>query len=140
MVDSPHGKGVTFTIRSAPVGYAAEYPITEFSWVFSPIKRLILYHFHALNTPLPTPPDTLYPTQHAYVRSSFLRGAHFSSWSSLDYTPHPPCATEQPLLRNKPSCLAQQRHFCCATNLRNPLYPHTHSAHVWLQCSRISDG
>ena len=25
MVDSPHGKGVTFTIRSAPVGYAAEY-------------------------------------------------------------------------------------------------------------------
>ena len=25
MVDSPHGKGVTFTTRSAPVGYAAEY-------------------------------------------------------------------------------------------------------------------
>ena len=25
MVDSPHGQGVTFTIRSAPVGYAAEY-------------------------------------------------------------------------------------------------------------------
>ena len=25
MVDSPHGTGVTFTIRSAPVGYAAEY-------------------------------------------------------------------------------------------------------------------
>ena len=25
MVDSPHGKGVTFTIRSRPVGYAAEY-------------------------------------------------------------------------------------------------------------------
>lgn len=24
MADSPHGKGVTFTIRSAPVGYAAE--------------------------------------------------------------------------------------------------------------------
>ena len=32
------------TIRSRPVGYAAEYPITEFSWVFSPIKRRILYH------------------------------------------------------------------------------------------------
>ena len=31
-------------IRSAPLGYAAEYPITEFSWVFSPIKHLILYH------------------------------------------------------------------------------------------------
>ena len=26
------------------MGYAAEYPITEFSRVFSPIKRLILYH------------------------------------------------------------------------------------------------
>ena len=25
MVDSPHDKGVTFTIRSRPVGYAAEY-------------------------------------------------------------------------------------------------------------------
>ena len=44
MVDSPYGKGVTFTIRSAPVGYAAEYPIAKFSWVFSPIQRLILYH------------------------------------------------------------------------------------------------
>ena len=49
MVDSPHGKGVTFTIRSAPVGYAAEYPILAFS---RPNKSrllpmfiwLILYH------------------------------------------------------------------------------------------------
>ena len=29
MVDSPHGKGVTFTIRSAPVEYAAEYFTSE---------------------------------------------------------------------------------------------------------------
>ena len=77
--DSQHGKEGLFTVCSAQLRYAAEYPICEFSWVFSPIKRLILYHFHTLNTPLPTPPDTLYPTQLTYVRSSFLRGAHFST-------------------------------------------------------------
>ena len=41
MVDSPHGKEVTFTIRSAPVGYAAEY-LTRGSFAprIAPASRL----------------------------------------------------------------------------------------------------
>ena len=51
MVDSPHGKGVTFTIRSAPVGYAAEYLTRgRFSAIPMGLPLLvsiccILYHF-----------------------------------------------------------------------------------------------
>jgi len=51
MVDSPHGKGVTFTIRSAPVGYAAEY-LTRGKFATQRMGRFplmsiccILYHF-----------------------------------------------------------------------------------------------
>ena len=49
MVDSPHGKGVTFTIRSAPVGYAAEYltrgPFATLDrGCFSLMPMRILYH------------------------------------------------------------------------------------------------
>ena len=51
MVDSPHGKGVTFTIRSAPVGYAAEYLVLaslRLRMCISPLmSNCILYHiFH----------------------------------------------------------------------------------------------
>ena len=52
MVDNPHGKGVTFTIRSAPVGYAAEYIIftacARLNMCISPLMfKCILYHFPA---------------------------------------------------------------------------------------------
>ena len=49
MVDSPHDKGVTFTIRSRPVGYAAEY-LTRGSFAAIPMGfsllmiMRILYH------------------------------------------------------------------------------------------------
>ena len=42
MVDNPHGKGVTFTIRSAPVGYAAEYLIFASSAVFLFCRGMVL--------------------------------------------------------------------------------------------------
>ena len=53
MVDSPHGKGVTFTIRSAPVGYAAEY-LTRDAFAAIPMGftllmfMRILYHIWQL--------------------------------------------------------------------------------------------
>ena len=55
MVDSPHGKGVTFTILSRPVGYAAEY-LTRGAFPAIPMGRFplmfiycILYHFPLLH-------------------------------------------------------------------------------------------
>ena len=62
MVDSPHGKGVTFTIRSASVGYAAEYltrgrfaaiPMGSFPLMFI---YCILYHFWDVRRILLPPP------------------------------------------------------------------------------------
>ena len=58
MVDSPHGKGVTFTIRSRPVGYAAEHlTCGEFSALTMGFSLLmfmrILYHvwkYNGVNT------------------------------------------------------------------------------------------
>ena len=55
MMDNPHGKGVTFTICSAPVGYAAEYLTRgRFSAIpmgFSLLMSIccILYHFPPLH-------------------------------------------------------------------------------------------
>ena len=55
MVDSPHGKGVTFSIRSRPMGYAAEH-LTRGGFValtmgFSLLMSIccILYHFPILH-------------------------------------------------------------------------------------------
>ena len=62
MVDSPHGKGVTFTIRSAPVGYAAEY-LTRGAFPAIPMGSFplmsiycILYHFWDVRRILLPPP------------------------------------------------------------------------------------
>ena len=62
MVNSPHGKGVTFTIRSAPVGYAAEY-LACGSFAAIPMGRFplmsiycILYHFWDVRRILLPPP------------------------------------------------------------------------------------
>ena len=55
MVDSPHDKGVTFTIRSASVGYAAEYltrgTVTAIPMGFPLLMYVncILYHFPLLH-------------------------------------------------------------------------------------------
>ena len=62
MVNSPHGKGVTFTIRSAPVGYAAEYltrsGFTALTMGCFPLMSIccILYHFSGVHRILLTPP------------------------------------------------------------------------------------
>ena len=66
MVDNPHGKGVTFTIRSRPVGYAAEYltrgtfsaiPMGSFPLMFI---YCILYHFWDVRRILLPPPRQFY--------------------------------------------------------------------------------
>lgn len=62
MVASPHSKGVTFTIRSAPVGYAAEY-LTRGTFATIPMGSFplmsiycILYHFWDVRRILLPPP------------------------------------------------------------------------------------
>ena len=64
--------------RSARVGYAAEHPIVKFSWVFSPIKRRILYHF----TPISTTLSETFPYQINWAKSNKI--GHF--WTSFEDT------------------------------------------------------
>ena len=88
MVDSPHGKGVTFTIRSAPVGYAAEYltcgtfpaiPMGSFPLMFI---YCILYHFWDVRRILLPPlPNQSPPRQ---IRRELAN--HLSSFLSQFYT------------------------------------------------------
>ena len=72
MVDNPHGKGVTFTIRSAPVGYAAEYLTRAIFPLFSLIAFLCIIPFPTLTHSSIYTFYTLYTAAVALAKVSYL--------------------------------------------------------------------
>ena len=93
MVDSPHGKGVTFTIRSRPMGYAAEY-LTRGSFAAIPMGRFplmfiycILYHFWGVRRILLPPPRQFRraPSNHLSSFHSQLKPSIVQTFSSPSF-------------------------------------------------------